>query len=57
MTDEIDYCLLCAQEVERDKWRDHMIYHKHVLVHSPFVDGKWVRLDDCILAKPEETEE
>lgn len=54
---QIDYCLLCAQEVDQDKWRDHMLSHKHVLSHSPIIDGEWIEPDDCILAKVEETEE
>jgi len=37
-----DYCLMCGQEVEPDKWRDHMKHHNIVLTDSPkTADGEW----------------
>lgn len=44
----MDYCLLCADEVESDHWREHMLNkHSVVLSESPKNDdGTWKELED-----------
>ena len=51
--EKLDFCLHCGAIVDKDKWREHMIFHKAVLPESPKnEDGTWKEFEYCMRLAP-----